>query len=181
MSRTPRIGILTGGGDVPGLNAVIKSVVYRATELGYEVYGIRRGWEGLTHMKPGPGLDTDYIVPLDRINTRSIDRTGGTWLHTSRTNARKMKAGKTPAHIGPDRLKALEVKEGVYNFTPVVLENIEKLGLDYLVPIGGEDTLSFSQVLADQGVKLVGQKPARMNWIARHNRFLTNGNRKSRC
>ena len=155
MSRTPRIGILTGGGDVPGLNAVIKSVVYRATELGYEVYGIRRGWEGLTHMKPGPGLDEDYIIPLDRTNTRSIDRTGGTWLHTSRTNARKMKAGKLPAHIGPERLKQLEVKEGVYNFTPVVLENIEKLGLDYLVPIGGDDTLSFSQILADNGVKLV--------------------------
>jgi 6-phosphofructokinase 1 len=155
MSRTPRIGILTGGGDVPGLNVVIKSVVYRATELGYDVYGIRRGWEGLTHMKPGPGLDEDYIIPLDRNNTRAIDRTGGTWLHTSRTNARKMKAGNLPAHIAQDRLKQLEVKEGVYNFTPVVLENIERLGLDYLVPIGGDDTLSFSQVLADNGVKLI--------------------------
>jgi 6-phosphofructokinase 1 len=155
MARTPRIGILTGGGDVPGLNSVIKSVVYRATELGYEVCGLRRGWESLTHMKPGPELDSDYVVPLDRINTRAIDRTGGTWLHTSRTNARKMKAGRTPAHIGPDRLKQLEVKEGLYDFTPVVLENIEKLGLDYLVPIGGDDTLSFSQVLADKGVKLV--------------------------
>ncbi|MGD0249154.1 MAG: 6-phosphofructokinase, partial [Candidatus Limnocylindrales bacterium] len=155
MSRTPRIGILTGGGDVPGLNAVIKSVVYRATEIGYEVYGIRRGWEGLTHMKPGPEPDPDYIVKLDRINTRSIDRTGGTWLHTSRTNPRKMKAGNIPAHIAPDRLKQLEVKDGVYNFTPVVLENIERLGLDYLVPIGGDDTLSFSQVLAEAGVKLV--------------------------
>ncbi len=155
MSRTPRIGILTGGGDVPGLNAVIKSVVYRATEIGYEVYGIRRGWEGLTHMKPGPGLDGDYIVPLDRNNTRAIDRTGGTWLHTSRTNARKMKAGKLPAHIGPDRLKQLEVQDGVYNFTPVVLDNIQTLGLDYLIPIGGDDTLSFSQVLADNGVKLI--------------------------
>ena len=66
MARTPRIGILTGGGDVPGLNSVIKSVVYRATELGYEVYGLRRGWERLTHMKPGPGLDTDYVVPLGK-------------------------------------------------------------------------------------------------------------------
>jgi 6-phosphofructokinase len=155
MARTPRIGILTGGGDVPGLNAVIKSVVYRASELGYEVYGLRRGWESLTHMKPGPELDSDYVVPLARTNTRSIDRTGGTWLHTSRTNARKMKAGKTPTHIGPDRLKQLEVTEGVYNFTPVVLENIERLGLDYLIPIGGDDTLSFSQVLADKGVKLI--------------------------
>jgi 6-phosphofructokinase len=155
MARTPRIGILTGGGDVPGLNSVIKSVVYRATELGYEVYGLRRGWESLTHMRPGPELDSDYITPLDRINTRAIDRTGGTWLHTSRTNARKMKAGKTPAHVGPDRLKQMEVKEGLYDFTPVVLENIEKLGLDYLVPIGGDDTLSYSQILADKGVKLI--------------------------
>jgi len=106
-------------------------------------------------MKPGPGLDEDYIIPLDRNNTRAIDRTGGTWLHTSRTNARKMKAGNLPAHIAQDRLKQLEVKEGVYNFTPVVLENIERLGLDYLVPIGGDDTLSFSQVLADNGVKLI--------------------------
>ncbi|HJX67444.1 MAG TPA: 6-phosphofructokinase [Candidatus Limnocylindrales bacterium] len=155
MARTPRIGILTGGGDVPGLNSVIKSVVYRATEIGYEVYGIRRGWEGLTNMKPGPGLDENYIVPLDRNNTRAIDRTGGTWLHTSRTNARKMKAAKLPAHIGPDRLKQLETKDGEYNFTPIVLENIERLGLDYLIPIGGDDTLSFSQVLADNGVKLI--------------------------
>jgi 6-phosphofructokinase len=155
MSRTPRIGILTGGGDVPGLNAVIKSVVYRASELGYEVYGLRRGWESLTHMKPGPELDSDYVIPLDRTNTRSIDRTGGTWLHTSRTNARKMKAGKTPSFVGPERLKQLEVKEGVYDFTPIVLDNIAKLGLDYLIPIGGDDTLSFSQVLADKGVKLI--------------------------
>jgi 6-phosphofructokinase len=155
MARTLRIGILTGGGDVPGLNAVIKSVVYRATEIGYEVYGIRRGWEGLTHMKPGPGLDESYVIPLDRNNTRAIDRTGGTWLHTSRTNARKMKAGKLPAHIGADRLKQLETGDGLYNFTPIVLENIERLGLDYLVPIGGDDTLSFSQILADSGVKLI--------------------------
>ncbi len=155
MARTPRIGILTGGGDVPGLNAVIKSVVYRATEIGYEVYGIRRGWEGLTNMKPGSDLDENYIVPLDRTNTRAIDRTGGTWLHTSRTNARKMKPEKVAAHIGPDRLKQLETKDGLYNFTPIVLENIERLGLDYLIPIGGDDTLSFSQILADNGVKLI--------------------------
>jgi 6-phosphofructokinase len=155
MARTPRIGILTGGGDVPGLNAVIKSVVYRGTELGYEVYGLRRGWQALTHMKPGPGLDPDYVIPLDRVNTRAIDRTGGTWLHTSRTNARKMKAPHLPAHVGPERLEQLEVSTGVYDFTPVVLENIERLGLDYLVPIGGDDTLSYSQILADKGVRLI--------------------------
>jgi 6-phosphofructokinase 1 len=92
MERTRRIGILTGGGDVPGLNSVIKGVVYRSTELGYEVVGIRRGWEGLTHMRAGTELDADYLRPLDRINTRAIDRTGGTILHTSRTNPRRCPA-----------------------------------------------------------------------------------------
>ncbi len=82
MARNRRIGILTGGGDVPGLNSVIKSVTYRATELGFEVFGIRRGWEGLTHQQPGAELDERYVIPLDRVNTRTIDRTGGTWLHT---------------------------------------------------------------------------------------------------
>ena len=93
-----RIGILTGGGDVPGLNSVIKSVVYNATEIGCEVIGIRRGWEGLTHMRraealsAGGRLDPDYIRNLDRTNTRTIDRTGGTTLHTSRTNPSRMPA-----------------------------------------------------------------------------------------
>src|SRR5436309_8710072 len=84
MVRTRRIGILTGGGDVPGLNSVIKSVTYRATELGYEVIGIRRGWEGLTHVRAerSDDLDPNYVRVLDRNNTRAIDRTGGTILHT---------------------------------------------------------------------------------------------------
>ncbi len=155
MSRTKRIGILTGGGDVPGLNAVIKSVVYRSTDLGYEVIGIRRGWEGLTHMRQGPELDADYLRPLDRINTRTIDRTGGTVLHTSRTNPKRMKASALPPHLPPARLAGLAVGEGVYDLTPVVLENIEHLGLDVLVTIGGDDTLSFSRVLVDAGVPLV--------------------------
>ena len=78
MTDQKRIAILTGGGDVPGLNAVIKSVVYRATEVGYSVLGIRRGWEGLTHQRRTPELDPEYVRVLDRINTRTIDRTGGT-------------------------------------------------------------------------------------------------------
>ena len=90
MARPKRIGILTGGGDVPGLNSVIKSVTYRSTELGAEVLGIRRGWEGLTHVQPGGELDPDYLRILDRRNTRAIDRTGGTILHTSRTNPARM-------------------------------------------------------------------------------------------
>jgi len=150
-----RIGILTGGGDVPGLNPVIKSVVYRSTELGYEVLGIRRGWEGLTHMRPGPEPDPEYIRPLDRANTRAIDRTGGTVLHTSRTNPRKMSAARLPAHLGADERKRLATADGLYDLTPVVLRNLAALGIDHLVTIGGDDTLSFSEVLVGQGVKLV--------------------------
>ena len=87
-----RIGILTGGGDVPGLNSVIKSVVYRGAEIGCEVIGIRRGWEGLTHVDLNdPASKARYILPLNRDNTRTIDRTGGTFLHSSRTNPTKMK------------------------------------------------------------------------------------------
>src|SRR6185437_16294905 len=87
-----RIGILTGGGDVPGLNSVIKTVVYRADEIGCEVIGIRRGWEGLTHVNlQDPASRNRYVLPLNRENTRTIDRTGGTYLHSSRTNPSKMK------------------------------------------------------------------------------------------
>ncbi len=150
-----RIGILTGGGDVPGLNSVIKSVVYRATENGDEVVGIRRGWEGLTHLRFDPGPDPHYIVSLDRTNTRAIDRTGGTWLHTSRTNPKKMKASSVPDWLDPARVAAMSTAEGVVDLTPVVLDNIERLGLDVLVTIGGDDTLSFSRVLFDEGVPLV--------------------------
>ena len=109
---TQRIGILTGGGDVPGLNSVIKSVVYRASELGYEVIGIRRGWKGLTHMRPGPELDPDYIRPLDRRSTRAIDRTGGTVLHTSRTNPARMKEASLPEHLDADRRASMQTGEG---------------------------------------------------------------------
>jgi 6-phosphofructokinase len=155
MAGTRRIGILTGGGDVPGLNSVIKSVVYRATEVGDEVVGIRRGWEGLTHLRFDPGPDPNYIVRLDRTNTRTIDRTGGTWLHTSRTNPKKMKATSLPDWFDPARVVAMTDAEGVVDLTPVVLENVERLGLDVLVTIGGDDTLSFSRVLSDEGVPLV--------------------------
>jgi 6-phosphofructokinase 1 len=151
-----RIGILTGGGDVPGLNSVIKSVVYKSTELGYEVIGIRRGWEGLTHMRPGPELDPEYLRLLDRANTRGIDRTGGTMLHTSRVNPQRVKASKLPAHLPPERRKQFESGEGVCDLTPVVLDHIAHLKLDYLIVIGGDDTLSFANVLDARGVPLIG-------------------------
>jgi len=156
---TKKIGILTGGGDVPGLNAVIKTVVYRAAANGIAVTGIRRGWEGLTHVNfDDPASVAHYVLPLDRQNTRTIDRTGGTWLHSSRTNPLKMK--KVPAFLAGETFTASEnvkggVKSTVYDMTPRVLKNIEKLELDYLVAIGGDDTLSYAAHLDRQGVKVI--------------------------
>src|SRR5207302_4186321 len=120
-----RIGILTGGGDVPGLNSVIKSVVYRGSEIGCQVIGIRRGWEGLTHVNlEDPASRTRYILPLDRDNTRTIDRTGGTFLHTTSTNPAKMK--KVPDFLNAASFpSSQETKDGktitVYDLTPQVL------------------------------------------------------------
>jgi ATP-dependent phosphofructokinase / diphosphate-dependent phosphofructokinase len=155
-----RIGILTGGGDVPGLNAVIKSVVYRATTDGHEVTGIRLGWKGLTDLNfDDPESVKRYVLPLTRENTRRIDRTGGTFLHTSRTNPSKMKKL-------PDFLKAADfpasqtIKNGVvsttYDITKQVLSNLEKLDIDSLVAIGGDDTLSYAAVLDSKGFKVIG-------------------------
>src|SRR5881296_3300107 len=150
MSGPKRIGVLTGGGDVPGLNSVIKSITYRATELGMEVFGFRRGWEGLTHVRPGGEPDPDYVRPLDRRSTRTIDRTGGTVLHTSRTNPARMKAASLPAWLTLDEAERYRTSEELYDLTPVVLDH-----LDALVPIGGDDTLSFARILVDRGVPLV--------------------------
>ncbi len=157
MSTPKRIAVLTGGGDVPGLNAVIKSVVYRATEAGYDVTGIRRGWEGLTHVQPElpGGGGSGYIRPLDRINTRTIERTGGTILHTSRTNPRKMRAKALPVWLPEDDRARYAVGDDLFDLTPLVLDHLGSLGVDVLVTIGGDDTLSYSQVLADAGVALV--------------------------
>jgi 6-phosphofructokinase 1 len=148
-----RIGILTGGGDVPGLNSVIKSVVYRSTELGFEVLGIRRGWQGLTHLRPGRDLDREHVVPLDRANTRTIDRTGGTMLHTSRTNPARMKREGLPPHLAADAPR-YATADGRYDLTPVVLDNVAGLGLDHLVVIGGDDTIGYAHALAARGVRL---------------------------
>lgn len=153
---TRRIGILTGGGDVPGLNSVIKSVTYRATELGLTVVGIRRGWEGLTHVRPGIELDGTYLRPLDRANTRTIDRTGGTILHTSRTNPTRMASTALPPGLGGARLETMRVGDDRFDLTPVVLENLQALEIDALVAIGGDDTLSFARVIAGEGFPIIG-------------------------
>ena len=154
-----RIGILTGGGDVPGLNSVIKTVVYRGSEIGCEVIGIRRGWEGLTHVDlRDPASRSRYILPLNRENTRTIDRTGGTYLHSSRTNPSKMK--KLPPILEGGNYPAISsTKKGVtstvFDVTPAVKQNIETLGLDYLIAIGGDDTLSYAAELDRQGMKVI--------------------------
>jgi 6-phosphofructokinase len=157
MARPRRIAILTGGGDVPGLNAVIKSVVYRGSAAGYDVVGIRRGWEGLTHVQPElpDGGGTGYLRPLDRINTRTIDRTGGTILHTSRTNPGRMHATGLPPWLGDTDRKKFAIDDDRYDLTPLVLDHVAGLGIDVLVTIGGDDTLSYSKVLADAGVALM--------------------------
>jgi 6-phosphofructokinase len=146
-----RIGILTGGGDVPGLNSVIKGVVYRATESDCEVIGIRRGWEGLTHVNfDDPASKARYILPLNREITRNVDRTGGTFLHSSRTNPSKMK--KLPAFLSAESFP----KNGeTWDMSARVLKNIETLQLDYLIAIGGDDTLSYAARLDKLGMKVI--------------------------
>src|ERR1700741_2673365 len=151
--QAKRIGILTGGGDVPGLNSVIKTVVYRGSEIGCEVIGIRKGWEGLTHVNlQDPASRARYVLPLNRDNTRRIDRTGGTYLHSSRTNPSKMK--KLPPVLEGFGLEKT-TGTNVYDVTPAVLKNIEALALDYLVAIGGDDTLSYAAELDRRGMKVI--------------------------
>jgi 6-phosphofructokinase len=150
-----RIGILTGGGDVPGLNSIIKSVVYRGWEIGWETIGIRRGWRGLTHLGPAGASDGELVLELNRDNTRRIDRSGGTILHTSRTNPARMKRDSLPEGLDPNRLAGLQVADDRYDLTPVVLENIERLGITHLVAIGGDDTLGYADRLSREGVPLV--------------------------
>jgi 6-phosphofructokinase len=149
MLATNNIGILTGGGDVPGLNSVIKSVVYGSTEIGRQVIGIRRGWEGLTHLT-GP-TDANYVQHLNRDNTRTIDRTGGTVLHTSRTNPRRMTESRLPNHLSAAAIRELPFDGKYYDLTSVVLRNLERLGISCLVVIGGDDTLGFASVLSSAG------------------------------
>ena len=155
MTAPKRIAILTGGGDVPGLNAVIKSVVYRATEAGYD--GLRHPPRlgGPDPRPPRPEPDPDYLRPLDRTNTRTIDRTGGTILHTSRTNPRKMRAAGLPPWMDEAERARYAVGDGVYDLTPRRARQHPPLGIDVLVTIGGDDTLSYSQVLVNAGVPLV--------------------------
>jgi ATP-dependent phosphofructokinase / diphosphate-dependent phosphofructokinase len=152
-----KIGILTGGGDVPGLNPCIKAVVYRALEEGHEVIGIRRGWGGILEFnRDDPESFDKYMVKLDRKAVRTIDRTGGTFLHSSRTNPSKVKPGAVPAFLrDPEHPEAEAEDNRLRDFTPHVLGNLEHLGIETLIPIGGDDTLSYGERLHREGFPVV--------------------------
>jgi len=147
-----RIGVLTGGGDVPGLNACIKAIVNRAEDEGYEVIGFRRGWQGPLNYNPDD-VETHkrYVTALNKQVVRIIDRTGGTFLHTSRTNPGKVH----PVHV-PDFLQDPEHSPTEYqDCTAHVLRVVEHLGIDVLIPIGGDDTLGYGSRLHQEGVPIV--------------------------
>jgi ATP-dependent phosphofructokinase / diphosphate-dependent phosphofructokinase len=148
-----RIGLLTGGGDVPGLNPAIKAVVNHAEDLGWEVVGFRRGWAGPLGFDPDDdaGSRARSIMTLNRDSTRTIDRSGGTILHTSRTNPGKVRPDAVPAFL--KGLKAGD--DGTIDCTPHVLRVLNHLGIDALIPIGGDDTLSYAARLHTEGVPVM--------------------------
>ena len=144
------IGILTGGGDVPGLNPAIRAVTIRATREGYRVLGIRRGWGGLVDLVPEAGADNSQcVIELSEALVNRVGRTGGTFLHTSRTRASHLPRAFVPPHLKD------HYTDDVNDITPAILENLEFLGVDTLIPIGGDDTLSYGHRLHKEGVKVV--------------------------
>ncbi len=154
MEKT--IGILTGGGDVPGLNPAMKSVVLNAMESGYRVLGIRRGWAGLLNYNlDEPSTYSYYVNELSRDDVRKIDRTGGTFLHTSRTNPQKVSPQKIPDFLKNSSYGKTIDDQGTTDYTDYILKVIAHLGLDVLVSIGGDDTLSYSVRLHKEGFPVV--------------------------
>jgi 6-phosphofructokinase 1 len=148
-----RIGILTGGGDVPGLNACIKAAVLRGVDEGHEVIGIRRGWAGLLEYNPDD--DTTWgacTMPLDPRAVRTIDRTGGTILHTSRTNPAAVRPSDLPVFL---QAASLPCEDGRIDATAHAMRVVEHLGFDLLIPIGGDDTLSFAERINREGVHVI--------------------------
>ena len=147
-----RIGVLTGGGDVPGLNPCIKAVVDRVIDDGHEVVGIRRGWGGLVAVDPDDDATvTENTLPLDRDRVRTVDRTGGTFLHTSRTNPSRVADDEFPAFLRG----TADGGEAPHDLTPHVLRVLDHLRIDALIPIGGDDTLSYGLRLHQEGVPVV--------------------------
>jgi 6-phosphofructokinase 1 len=148
--KTGVIAILTGGGDVPGLNPAIRAVTIRALREGYQVIGIRRGWAGAMEIIRDPDADNsnNFQFLTEEVVNRA-GRTGGTFLHTSRTRPSHVKQGDVPDHLKDT------YSENVNDLTPEVLKNLEFLGIDYLIPIGGDDTLSYGVRLFQEGVHVI--------------------------
>jgi 6-phosphofructokinase len=151
-----RIGILTGGGDVPGLNVVIKTVVDRMLDAGHEVLGLRRGWAALLHATGDESADRDWVIRLDKANTRTIARTGGTILHATRLSPEMLKPRQAPAHLAPLVEQRLAAGARTVDLTDVALATIERLRLSALVAIGGDGTLTFARRLHLEGVPVIG-------------------------
>ena len=144
------IGILTGGGDVPGLNPAIRAVTVRALREGYKVIGIKRGWAGLVEMQRDQGIDNeDCCIELNEDIVNRAGRTGGTFLHSSRTNPAKVAKVNVPDHLQD------QYDQEINDLTKEVLKNLEYLHIDYLIPIGGDDTLNYAVRLYQEGVKIV--------------------------
>lgn len=151
-----RIGVLTGGGDVPGLNPAMKEVVLNALDAGYDVFGIRRGWGGLLwYNLDEPATHDYYIRKLGRNDVRRIDRTGGTFLHTSRTNPQKVRPDDVPDFLKDSDLGVKIDDEGTMDYTKHILRVLDHLGINVLVPIGGDDTLSYGVRLDKEGFPVV--------------------------
>jgi len=144
------IGILTGGGDVPGLNPAIRAVTIRALREGYQVIGLRKGWSGITEIIRDKNADnSEHFMVLTEQIVNKAGRTGGTFLHTSRVNPGRIKKDFVPKHLRDT------YKEEINDLTPEVLKNLEFLGIDYLIPIGGDDTLSYGVRLYREGFKII--------------------------
>jgi 6-phosphofructokinase len=161
------LGVLTGGGDVPGLNAAIKALVYRAETMGVQVMGLRSGWEGITYInrsRPREELifrmedpstwQGHYLMPLNRLNTRTIERQGGTILQSTRTNPANVRVRDLPPHLASHG--AGHAPSDRVDLTDEVLANVNFLELDGIVVLGGDDTLSYGAVLASKGVPVWG-------------------------
>jgi ATP-dependent phosphofructokinase / diphosphate-dependent phosphofructokinase len=150
MTSKGTIAILTGGGDVPGLNPAIRAITIRALREGYRVIGIRRGWAGLVDLIPDHDADnSDNFQVLTEDLVNRAGRTGGTFLHSSRTRPSHLPKAAVPAHHQEKYADELN------DITPEILRNIEWLGIDYFIPIGGDDTLSYGQRLHQEGVQVV--------------------------
>src|SRR5689334_9129188 len=144
-SNQKTIAILTGGGDVPGLNPAIRAITIRALREGYRVMGIRRGWAGLVDYLPDADADNaENVHELSEAIVNRAGRTGGTFLHTSRTRPSHLPRERVPPHLGG-------YEDKINDVTKDLLRNLEHIGVDVLIPIGGDDTLSYGKRLHDEG------------------------------